>query len=377
MSSVAESRPTFDVESLIRPAVRAIPPYAREAEPESPPPRIVRLDWNESPYGPSPKARAALAAFDGVHRYPELDARSLREALGRYVGAPADQVVAGAGLDDVLSTLALLLIEPGDAVVISEPTFSVYRSLFAVHGAWVVDVPLAPGFALDAEGILAAIDERTKLVIVCNPNNPTGNLFDPAAVERVVAGAPCLVAIDEAYAEFAGVAHLPLMARYPNVAVLRTMSKFAGLAGMRVGFGVFPAALMPHLLRVMPTFCNVGAASAAAAIASLEDLPYLEGVVARIVADRDALAAELARIPGVEPFPSATNFLLVRLPMADAGPVVAALAKRGVFVRHFGRPELAIADCLRVSVGTPEENAVFLQELADILWLDRELGSWE
>ena len=368
MSQIAARPVAFDPVLLVRPAVRAIPTYTREEEPATKPAREVRLDWNESPYGPSPKARAALAAFDGFHRYPEFDARTLRTALGRYIGAPVDQIVAGAGLDDVLETLARTVIDPGDRVIISEPTFGVYRPLFTMYGAAVVDVPLLPDFALDASRILAAIDGRTKLVVVCNPNNPTGNLFEPAAVERVVAEAPCLVGIDEAYAEFAGVAHRPLMDRYPNVAVLRTMSKFAGLAGMRVGYGVFPEALMSHLLTTMPAFCNVGAASSVAAIASLDDVPYLEGIVARIVADRERLADELRQLPGVEPFPSATNFLLVRLPVPDATPVVAALAERGVTVRRLGPP-----DCLRVTVGTPEDNAIFVAELADVL---REAGAW-
>jgi histidinol-phosphate aminotransferase len=364
---VAVARAAFDAAAAVRPEVRAAPVYAREAPPVAPPPRVVRLDWNESPYGPSPKARATLAALDALHRYPEIDARTLREALGRYLGVAGERVIVGAGLDDVLNTLALLLIEPGDRVVVSEPTFGLYRPLFSLHGATVVDAPLGDDFALDADGVLAAIDGRTKLVIVCNPNNPTGNLFDPAAVERVVAEAGCLVAVDEAYAEFAGVTHLPLAERYENVALLRTLSKFAGLAGMRVGYGVFPEALMPYLLRVMPAFGNVGVASAAAAVASLEDLPYLSGIVARIVGQRDALAVALGAMPGVRPFPSATNFLLVRLPVVDAAPVVARLAERGVHVRHFARAELGLGDCLRVSVGTPEENGVFLEELSAAL----------
>ena len=367
MIQVAARGAAFDVEKAVRPVVRAAPVYAREAESPERPARVVRLDWNESPYGPSPKARAALADLDAMHRYPEIDARTLRDALGRYVDTAGERVVVGAGLDDVLNTLAMLLIEPGDRVVISEPTFGLYRPLFALHGAEVVDVPLLPGFALDADGVAAAIDGRTKLAIICNPNNPTGNLFDAATVERAVAGANCLVAIDEAYAEFAGVAHLPLAERYPNVAVLRTMSKFAGLAGMRVGYGVFPEALMPYLLRVMPAFGNVGAGSAAATIASLDDLPFLNANVARIVADRDALANALAELPGVEPLPSATNFLLVRLPVADAAPIVGRLGARGVHVRHFSRPDLGLADCLRVSVGTPEENGIFLSELDTVL----------
>ncbi|MDQ3467856.1 MAG: aminotransferase class I/II-fold pyridoxal phosphate-dependent enzyme, partial [Chloroflexota bacterium] len=191
--------------------------------------------------------------------------------------------------------------------------------------------------------------------------------------EAIIASAGCLVAIDEAYAEFAGVTHLPLMARYPNLAVLRTMSKFAGLAGMRVGYGVFPSDLMPYLMRTMPAFGNVGAASTAAAIASLEDLDYLNGIVQRIVADRDQLATDLAMLPGVEPYPSATNFLLVRLPVADAASIVARLGAAGVFVRHFPRPEFGLVPCLRVSIGTSEENAIFLTELQRIL---HEAGTW-
>ncbi len=367
MSQVIGERARGDLESLVRPWAQAVGEYQRQAPPAVTPPRNVRLDWNESPYGPSPRAREAIARFDHAHRYPDIEARELREALGSYVGMPADQIVAGAGLDDVFNTMAMLLIEPGDEVIISEPTFGLYRSLFSLHGATVTDVPLDTGFRLDVERMLAAIGSRTKLVIVCNPNNPTGTLFDSNAIERIVAEAGCLVAIDEAYAEFAGVAHIPLMERYDNVAVLRTMSKFAGLAGLRVGYGAFPEQLIPHLRRVMPAFCNVSAISAAAAVASLNDQDHLQETVARIVADRDALAVELGRLPGVIPLPSSTNFLLVRLPVADAGPVVAELARRGVFVRHFPRPDMGIVSCLRVTVGTPEENQIFLAELADII----------
>lgn len=367
MSEVTVAPATFEPTSLIRRNLRNLPAYTRDAAPMAKPSRTVRLDWNESPYGPSPKARAALASFDGFHRYPEIDAVGLRSALSRYVEAPVAQIVVGAGLDDVLNTLAMLLIEPGDRVLISEPTFGVYRPLFALHGAEVVNVPLGDGFRLDPDRLLATIDRRTKIVVVCNPNNPTGNLFDPLDVERLAAAAPCVVAIDEAYAEFAGVAHRPLMDRYPNVAVFRTLSKFAGLAGMRVGYGVFPTSLAPYAPTVMPAFGNVSAASAAAAIASLDDVPFLRGVIDRIVADREALIGRLRHLPGVEPFPSATNFVLARLPVASATPVVHRLAEAGVHVRHFPNPALGLEDCLRVTVGTPEENDIFLLDLAAAL----------
>lgn len=366
-TSGTSPRRSFDPEAMVKSAVRSMGRYQRQAAPDRQPDRQVRLDWNESPHGPSPKARAALAEFEHYHRYPEFDAGSLRAALGAYVGCPADQIIAGAGLDDVLNTLAMLILEPGDRVIISEPTFGVYRPLFSGHGAEVLDVPLAPGWQLDVDAILDAVNARTKMIVICNPNNPTGNLFDPADVERVCAEAPCIVVIDEAYAEFAGVNHVPLMEKYPNVSVMRTMSKFAGLAGMRVGYGAFPASVVDYAMQVMPAFCNVGTASSAVAIASLNDLEYLQGVTDTIIADREALAARLREIPGVEPMPSATNFMLVKLPVENAGPIAAELANRGVFIRHFGRPDMGLQPYLRVSIGTTGENEIFANELEDIL----------
>jgi histidinol-phosphate aminotransferase len=365
-ASTMTTKTGFEADSLLRDAVKALPTYV-PSRPEALPERLIRLDMNESPYGPSPKARSALATFDQTHRYPDFAQARLRAALSSYTGVPAEQIVAGAGLDDVLTTLCNLVIDHDDEIVISEPTFGVYRVLASLHGARAVDAPLTGDFQLDSDGVLATIGPRTKFVIVCTPNNPTGNSLDKAAVERICAEAPCLVVIDEAYAEFAGTSYIPFMDRYPNVMVGRTMSKFAGMAGMRVGYGLFPKALVPHLAHATPPFHNVSVASAEAVIASLDDLDYLRGVVARIVADRDALADQLRELPGVTPLASETNFLLVRLPVDDAGPIVQALARRGVLVRHFGRPELGIRGCLRVTIGTTEENEIFLQALQDVL----------
>ncbi|MGI8643479.1 MAG: histidinol-phosphate transaminase [Thermomicrobiales bacterium] len=361
--------PLSSLEDLVRPVVREMPAYVPAKIDAPNAHRLIKLDMNESPYGPSPRTRAVIESFDATNRYPDFTAAGLREALSRYVDMPASQISPGAGLDDVLNNLMVLLIDPGDEVVISDPTFGVYRGLVGLRGGTIVDAPIgpAPGFTVDPEAVLAAISDRTKLILVCNPNNPTGNLFAPAAVEHIVANAPCLVAIDEAYAEFAGTTSLPQMDRYPNVCVLRTMSKFAGLAGMRIGYGIFPAELMPHLWRVTPAFCNLTAVSTAAAIASLDDLPYLRGVIARIVSDRDQLAEQLRSLPGVEPFPSATNFLLVRLPVDDANAIATTLARRGIHVRYFGNPAHGIRDCLRVSIGTAEENTAFFEDLAEIL----------
>lgn len=366
MSSQAVLR-QFDPSSIVRDPVRSTKAYTPAPRGEETVRESIRLDMNESPYGPSPKAQAAIASFVTSNRYPDFDQWALREAIASYTGVTAGQIFCGAGCDDVLNLLAQAVLEPGNEIIISEPTFGVYRMQANLQGATTVNVPLVEGFQLDPEAILAAVTGRTKYIVICTPNNPTGNDLDPAAVERIVQGAPCLVVIDEAYSEFAGTSYLDYVDSYPNVVVFRTMSKFAGLAGMRVGYGVFSRAMAPHMENIIQPCHNVSMVSGEAAIASLQDLDYLMGVVERIVASRNELAANLREIPGVEPYPSSTNFLLVRLPVDDAGPVASELADRGILVRHFGNPALGLSDCLRVTIGTPAENEQFLRELTDIL----------
>ncbi len=366
MSSQAVLR-QFDPSSLVREPVRAKSSYVPSPRDESRNDSVLRLDMNESPYGPSPKAQAAIAAFVTTHRYPDFDQWALRDAIASYTGTTAEQVFCGAGCDDVLNMMAQAVLEPGDEIIISEPTFGVYRMQANLRGATTVDVPLTSDFQLDVAGILGAITDKTKYIIICTPNNPTGNQLQPADIQRIVDEAPCFVLIDEAYSEFAGTSYVDLVDKHPNVLVFRTMSKFAGLAGMRVGYGIVPKAVAPHFENIVQPCHNVSFVSSEAAIASLDDLDYLNGVVAQIVASRDELANNLREIPGVEPYPSATNFLLVKLPVEDGGPVVAELANRGILVRHFANPALRIGDCLRVTIGTTEENERFLRELANIL----------
>jgi len=357
----------FDLSSIVRGPVRSSSPYTPSQRDPARTQDLLRLDMNESPYGPSPKTRAAIAAFDATNRYPDFDQWALRDAIGAYTGVAADQVFCGAGCDDVLNLLAHATLDPEDEIIISEPTFGVYRMQASLRGARTVDVPLTEGFQLDAAGILGAVTDRTKYIIICTPNNPTGNDLKRSDIDRVVQEAPCLVVIDEAYSEFSGTSYAPYVDTYPNVLVFRTMSKFAGLAGMRVGYVLVPKAMVPHFDNIIQPCHNVSAISAEAAIAALKDLDYLTGVIERIRSSRDELAANLREIPGVAPYPSATNFLLVELPVENAGPVVAQLAERGILVRHFSNPALGLGTCLRVTIGAPEENERFLRELATIL----------
>jgi histidinol-phosphate aminotransferase len=334
---------------------------------------VVRLDWNESPYPLTPKAQQALTSFTKSNRYPDYRQAPLRKALGAYIGVDPERVVPGAGLDDVLNTIAMLFVEPGDEVIIADPTFGVYRSLYALHGATIRNVPLgpAPEFELDVEGIVSAAAGATaKLIILCNPNNPTGHIIPREQIERVIDNVSCPVLIDEAYAEFAGISHMDMADGYEHVIVLRTLSKFAGLAGLRVGYGVFPEALLPYLHRVTPAFANISLLAAEIAIAALDDLGVLLAHRDEIVAERQRVFDAINCIEGLKAYPSGTNFILFDTPLADSGPILQALAGRDIFIRRPANPGLEHS--LRVSIGTAEENSTFLDALADIMASQRE-----
>ena len=357
----------FSPDRVIRTHIQPEGAYHR-SEPDTGAHDPVRLDWNESPFGLSPKAQRAYDTFRTGNTYPAIDQAPLREAVAGYLDVPADRVIVGAGLDDVINTLAMTIIDPGSEVIISEPTFGVYRSLFELHNATVTNIPLGspPEFALPVDAIIDHVSERTRLVIICNPNNPTGTLFSRDDIVRIIESVDCLVAIDEAYAEFSGEDHTDLALAYENVITLRTMSKFAGLAGFRVGYGVFPQELMPWFRRSSPAFFNVSAPAAEVAIASLRDLDHLRGNAERIFAERERLSSALGALDGVTVYPSATNFLLVALPVDDASRYVDALAAEGLLVRGYNDPDLR--HCVRISIGLPEHHdrliAIIDNELA-------------
>ena len=329
----------------------------------------VFLNLNESPYPLAPKAQQVLQGFDRANRYPDFSQVELRTAIGSYVGFAPERIACGAGLDDVFQILATLFIEPGKEVVISNPTFGVYETFFPLHGARVIDVPLGPPptFELNVQGIIDAVNENTALVIICNPNNPTGTLFPLDQVAKICAAVPCPVAIDEAYAEFSGASHLPYANAYPNAIVLRTLSKFAGLAGLRVGYGIFPDDLVPYVSAATPAFANVSSLSAAVAIASLEDLDILLRRRDDQVAERERVTACLNELPGVTAYPSATNFVLFRLPEGRALGILEALNDRHVYIRHYPLAHLQLHDHLRVTIGYEDENNRFLDALEEVL----------
>jgi histidinol-phosphate aminotransferase len=358
---------TSSIVNYVRPAVSPARAYA--LAPRHHHEKSIFLNLNESPYPLSPRAREVIASFAEGNRYPEFTQASLRTAIGEYVGFVPERIAVGAGLDDVFQILATLFVDPGKEVVISDPTFGVYSTFFPLHGGKVVDVPLspAPDFALDVEGVIDAVNDNTAFVMVCNPNNPTGTLFALEDIERIVTSVPCPVAIDEAYAEFAPWDHLELARKYPNVIILRTLSKFAGMAGLRVGYGIFPEDIAPHVAAATPAFGNISNLSAAVGVASLHDLDYLKANRDEQISERERVTALMNELPGVTAYPSATNHVLFKLPGDDATPVLLALNDRHIFVRHYPAPNLNLNDHLRVSIGLPDENTAFLTALEEIL----------
>ena len=323
---------------------------------------LVKLDANENPYGPLPAVFEALSKLPYTHIYPDPESRLLRQTLAEYHDMPVENILAGAGADELIDLLMRLFLDGGDVVVNCPPTFGMYSFDAAIQGASVVNVPRKGDFALDVEGIEQAVNEyRPKMLFLTSPNNPDGRLIPPATLHRLLA-LPVVVVLDEAYIEFAppGTTAAKLVLERPNLIILRTFSKWAGLAGLRVGYGFFPISLMPHLWKMKQPY-NVSVAAATAAVVSLQHAAELEANGRKITAERERLFSALTTIPWLQPYPSQANFILCRVLDRPAQAVRQQLAQQGILVRYFQKPGLE--DCIRISVGRPQDTDHLLQSL--------------
>ena len=323
--------------------------------------RIVKLDANENPYGMSKKALAKVAAGKYFSIYPDPENTLLRRRLGKFLDLPWERIFTGAGADEPIDVVMSVVLGEGDAIVNCPPTFGMYSFSAGVHRARVLRVDRKPDFSLDPDGIEAAVrsDPKAKILFLCSPNNPDGSTI-PDEVLRRLLKLPVLVVLDEAYAEFAGESRIRWTAEYENLAVLRTFSKWAGLAGLRIGYGVFPQSLMRRMMTVKQPY-NVNAAAYQAAMASLDDYDALKKTFDKIIVERDRMFAKLQRIPWMTVYPSRSNFFLCRIRGRDARVVQGELAKRGILIRYFDKPGLR--DCIRISVGKPADTDALIQAL--------------
>lgn len=325
------------------------------------PDQIVKLDGNENPYGCSPRVTRGLGRFDSYHRYPDPLQDETRSLLGEYIGVPAESLMLGTGSDELIDTIMRLYLEPGDEVMDFSPTFGMYPFSTKVCGGRVVDVPRTEQFEIDLERAVESVSDRTRIIVLASPNNPSGNVPPQWQVERLLETGR-LVVVDEAYAEFSGISVIPMVAEYPNLVVLRTFSKWAGLAGLRVGYGVFPQGVIRHLWKIKQPY-NLNLAAQVAVRESLADSKWLLDNVRRIVAERGRLAAELTALDFLRVYPSEANFILCDVLQGSAEDIVSFLASRGIIIRYFRKPRLL--NSIRISVGLPEHTGLVVSALRE------------
>jgi len=351
------------VDSVLRDDVRGM-----EAYPVTPAEGMVKLDAMENPYRLPEALREQVAravAAAAMNRYPDPRAPALHLKLREVMRIPeASGLLLGNGSDEIISIVTQAAARPGATVLSIEPSFVMYKMSARFAQVRCVGVPLRADFSLDGPAMLAAIREhRPAVVWIAYPNNPTGNLFADADIEQIVAAAPGLVVIDEAYHIFAGRSFLPRLPEFPNLMVLRTMSK-VGLAGIRLGYAAAAPAWIHELDKVRPPY-NVNVLTQVAAEVLLDRMDVFEDQARRVRADRADLLDRLAEMPGVTPFPSDANFVLARLP--DAPRTMSGLLERRVLVRNLHGAHPLLQNCLRFTVGSPAENQLLLAALGEAI----------
>ncbi|KAL6567756.1 hypothetical protein OROGR_001424 [Orobanche gracilis] len=406
-------------DSFIRPHLRKLSPY----QPILPfevlstrlgrkPEEIIKLDANENPYGPPPEVWPALDGFfftwildtillcgtfasdtSGVltiindviryfydyisqlvqvfealgsikfpYIYPDPESRRLRAALADDSGLEAKYILVGCGADELIDLVMRCVLEPGDKILDCPPTFTMYEFDAAVNGALVIKVPRKPDFSLDVDRIVEVVElEKPKCIFLTSPNNPDGSIIDDETLLKMLK-LPILVVLDEAYIEFAGLeSKIRWVKKYENLIVLRTFSKRAALAGLRVGYGAFPLSIIKYIWRAKQPY-NVSVAAEVAACAALKNPAYLENVKVALVQERERLFKLLKQVPFLNPYPSYSNFILCEVSSGrDAKKLKEDLARMGVMIRHYSNKELV--GYVRVSVGKPEHTDALMESL--------------
>ncbi len=350
------------VAAWVRPEIRALSAYH---VPEAA--GLIKLDAMENPYAWPDALRdawAQLARETGVNRYPHPQAPELKARLRAAAGIPpAADLLLGNGSDEIIQMIALALAGPDRAVLSLDPGFVMYRMIALFAGMRYVGVPLRePDFGLDLPALLDAVRrERPAVVFVAYPNNPTGNLFAEADLVALIEAAPGLVVIDEAYAPFTDASFLDRVGEWPNLVVMRTVSKM-GLAGLRLGYLVGPPAWLQELEKVRLPY-NINVLTQRAAELALRHKAALDAQTGAIRVERARLHGLLSAIGGLTVYPSEANFILFRAPPGRGGAIFSGLKERGILVKSLHGAHPSLADCLRVTVGTPDEDDRFVAAL--------------
>lgn len=357
------------IEKFIRPDLADFAAYSARKAPETvgkkvkiQPENIIKLDANENLYGPSPKVGKALGKYPYFNIYPDNNQLELRQPLAGYTGVDARHIVAANGSNQLIDLIVRLFVSPGDEVIDCVPTFGIYRFSTQLCNGKLVEVPRDKDFNVNVNAIKKAISKKTKLIFLANPNSPTGNLTPRKDILTILeTGLP--VVTDEAYYEFSGETVAPFVSKYENLMVLRTFSKWAGLAGMRVGYGLFPPRIADYLLKIKMPY-NVSVAAIIAIRESFKDIAYLTENIKAIVAERDRLFKQLKKFDWLKPYPSRANFILCNILNNKANELCQQLESRGILVRFYDTPRLQ--NFIRISVGKPEHTDALVKALREI-----------
>jgi histidinol-phosphate aminotransferase len=356
------------VEQWVRPEIRAISAYHVPN-----PGTMIKLDAMENPYRwPAAIVDEWLTLLRDVelNRYPDPGARKLKAHLREAMGVPEGmELLLGNGSDELIQMMAMAVAAPGRSVLAPEPGFVMYQMIATFCALEYVGVPLAADFSLDLPAMLAAIEQHQPAIIfLAYPNNPTGNLFDAKAIEAILNKAEGLVVLDEAYHAFAEQSFMGRLGEFPNLVVMRTVSKL-GLAGLRLGLLAGPREWLDEFDKVRLPY-NINVLTQASGEFALSHRAIFDEQTARLRRDRELLAGELASIDGLTVYPSRANFILFRVPTGKGDLVFEGLKERKVLIKNLNRSGGPLKDCLRVTVGTPEENNIFLAALrATLAWV--------
>lgn len=326
--------------------------------------QAIRLDKGELPYPPSPKVVDAISqAATTCNRYPAVLGGVLRDKLADYTGTSPDQLIISNGSDDLIELIIKVFVQPGQQVLLPVPTFFVYWHATQVMGGMPVFVQRTPDFGLDVDALVAKVTSDTKVLYIANPNNPTANLVPRETLIEVLNRVSCMVVVDECYFELCQTTIADLVDTYPNLIVLRSLSKSFGLAGLRIGYGIANAQVVDYLYRAAQLF-PVNKVAIAAGIAALEDQAYVQANIQKILAEKPQLQQALVTL-GFRVYPSDTNFLLVDTQPLNlqSDVLVKALQDQNIWVADFGSKPGLGAHYFRTAVGTPTENQALIQGL--------------
>jgi len=348
-----------NLESFVRPEVRQLVPYEAKHMPE-----CIKLDANENPFPwPAGMREDLFSEKLMFNRYPDGMAQDLKKAIATYTKIPTEGILVGNGSDELIQLILLTFGGLGKSMIIHPPTFGMYQISAHLTDTTVVEVPLLNGLDLNTEQMLtAALAPNAHVVIICNPNNPTGTQFSREEILQLVRESGKIVVVDEAYAEFSEETLIPEIENYPNLVILRTFSKSFGMAGLRLGYLLGQPETIALINRVRPPF-NVNLFSQKAGILALGYLSEYQVQIRRIKAETQKLYEGLTQVPNLVVYPTQANFILFK--PSDPDGWATELLKRGFLVRNMGVLPI-IGKCLRISAGLPEENEGFLQAIGEI-----------